>query len=296
MRRSSRSLRSLVAAAILIAVVTPASRAAAQAETPPSKGTDADEAEARRIFRRGQAHYNLNEYAQAADDFEGAYRLFPHPTFLYNAAQAHRLAGNDERALYFYRVYLRVEPKSKMRAEVQDRIAALEKAVQRGTASSPPPSSPPPSNARPPSSPAPSTTPPPSPAPSATPPSSPAPSTAPPASPAPSTTPPPSPPPSSTAPAPAPTPSSAAPASAPPPSGSPSATTPPAAAAPTSATPGDSTAAPANAVSAQAPEKTPVYKKWWLWTIVGVVVVGVAIGAGVGATAGGSNSPPAIHF
>jgi hypothetical protein len=30
------------------------------------------------------------------------------------------------------------------------------------------------------------------------------------------------------------------------------------------------------------PPHTPVYKKWWLWTIVGVVVVGAAVGIGVG--------------
>lgn len=28
--------------------------------------------------------------------------------------------------------------------------------------------------------------------------------------------------------------------------------------------------------------RTPVYKKWWLWTVVGVVVVGAAVGIGVG--------------
>jgi tetratricopeptide (TPR) repeat protein len=33
----------------------------------------------------------------------------------------------------------------------------------------------------------------------------------------------------------------------------------------------------------RAPEKVPVYKKWWLWTIVGgVVVAGAAVGLGVG--------------
>ena len=26
----------------------------------------------------------------------------------------------------------------------------------------------------------------------------------------------------------------------------------------------------------------PVYKRWWLWTIVGVVVAGAAVGVGVG--------------
>jgi tetratricopeptide (TPR) repeat protein len=31
-----------------------------------------------------------------------------------------------------------------------------------------------------------------------------------------------------------------------------------------------------------APAHTPVYKKWWLWTAVGVVAAGVAVGVGVG--------------
>lgn len=41
-------------------------------------------------------------------------------------------------------------------------------------------------------------------------------------------------------------------------------------------------AATAGTVTRDAPAKTPVYKKWWLWTVVGVVVVaGVGIGVGV---------------
>jgi hypothetical protein len=33
------------------------------------------------------------------------------------------------------------------------------------------------------------------------------------------------------------------------------------------------------------PPRQPVYKKWWLWTIVvGVVAVGVGVGLGVGLT------------
>jgi tetratricopeptide (TPR) repeat protein len=53
----------------------------------------------------------------------------------------------------------------------------------------------------------------------------------------------------------------------------PAATTPPTAAQPTAAA---TTPAP------EAEHGTPVYKKWWLWTIVGVVVVGAAVGTGVG--------------
>ncbi len=31
-------------------------------------------------------------------------------------------------------------------------------------------------------------------------------------------------------------------------------------------------------------QKRPVYKKWWLWTVVGVVAAGAAVGIGVGVT------------
>ncbi len=46
-------------------------------------------------------------------------------------------------------------------------------------------------------------------------------------------------------------------------------------------------------------DRTPVYKKWWLWTIVGgVVVVGVGVGLGIGLSHGGSSSGsfPAVQF
>ena len=43
----------------------------------------------------------------------------------------------------------------------------------------------------------------------------------------------------------------------------------------------------ATTLTASAPPpaaKTPVYKKWWLWTAVGVVAAGAAVGLGVGLT------------
>jgi tetratricopeptide (TPR) repeat protein len=48
-----------------------------------------------------------------------------------------------------------------------------------------------------------------------------------------------------------------------------------------------------------APRKTPIYKKWWLWTIVGVAAVGIAVGTGVGvAESSKSSTPffPAVQF
>jgi hypothetical protein len=53
-------------------------------------------------------------------------------------------------------------------------------------------------------------------------------------------------------------------------------------------------AAPAptsNTLTATTEERrTPVYKKWWLWTIVGVAAVGIGVGVGVGL--GTSSHPP----
>ncbi|HEY2743897.1 MAG TPA: hypothetical protein VGL86_04720, partial [Polyangia bacterium] len=50
------------------------------------------------------------------------------------------------------------------------------------------------------------------------------------------------------------------------------------------------------------PRRTPIYKKWWLWTVVGVAAVAVGVGLGVGLSAHGTSYPGAppsdgtIHF
>jgi tetratricopeptide (TPR) repeat protein len=54
------------------------------------------------------------------------------------------------------------------------------------------------------------------------------------------------------------------------------------------------TPAAATTVATEAPRKTPVYKKWWLWTTVGVVVVGVGLGVGLGL--GLRSTAPSTHF
>jgi tetratricopeptide (TPR) repeat protein len=46
------------------------------------------------------------------------------------------------------------------------------------------------------------------------------------------------------------------------------------------------------AVTASAPEKkTPVYKAWWLWTVVGVAAAAIAVGVGVGVAQPGNQDP-----
>jgi tetratricopeptide (TPR) repeat protein len=88
--------------------------------------SEGDTRAAKRLFNSGMAHFNLQEYQPAIDDFEAAYRALPDPSFLYNLAQAHRLAHNRERAIYFYRIYLHAAPNAANRDEVEHRLAELQ--------------------------------------------------------------------------------------------------------------------------------------------------------------------------
>jgi hypothetical protein len=88
---------------------------------------DQQTSEARRHYEAGLAHFNLREYADAIREFEAGYRLRPDPVFLFNLAQANRLGDRPDKALYFYRAYLRSSPDAQNRSEVVDRIESLEK-------------------------------------------------------------------------------------------------------------------------------------------------------------------------
>src|SRR5262245_34699556 len=116
----------------LLLLLLPAAARAQQAD-------DAKEAEAR--FASGQAHLNNAEHAAAVADFEEAYRRNPEPKYLFHLAEAHRLAGNLERALFYYKSYLRAQPDAPNRAEVDGNIAALDQqiAAKKAAAEAPPP-------------------------------------------------------------------------------------------------------------------------------------------------------------
>ena len=95
--------------------------------------------EARAYADKATAAFALTHYAVAAENFEKAFELRPDPALLYNAAQAHRLAGNKPRALELYRSYLRLYAKKDKRAEIEARIAELETAIARDGAIAKPP-------------------------------------------------------------------------------------------------------------------------------------------------------------
>ena len=130
----SASLRRLPA---LIVALSLAAAPVARAQEKPDSKTAAKE-----HYQRGTTYYDLGKYDDAIKEFEAAYHLKNDPAFLYNLAQAYRLVGNNERALHFYRTFLRYVPKSPKRAEIEDRIKALEQ--QQATGSKPMGTTPPP--------------------------------------------------------------------------------------------------------------------------------------------------------
>ena len=85
--------------------------------------------EAKAYYERGLSAFALGHYAEAAEAYEKAFALKADSALLYNAAQAHRLGGNKQRALLLYENYLRLFGKVPNREEVQRHIAALRAAI-----------------------------------------------------------------------------------------------------------------------------------------------------------------------
>jgi tetratricopeptide (TPR) repeat protein len=97
--------------------------------------------DARAHYEKANGAFALGKFADAAREYEAAFELRPDPALLYNAAQAHRIAGNKQRALLLYENDLRVYgSRISNRAEVQRHIEELRAAieVEQRAATSPP--------------------------------------------------------------------------------------------------------------------------------------------------------------
>jgi len=84
----------------------------------------------KKMFEAATAEFNLGHYQKAASMYEDIYKLTLEPVLLYNIAQAHRLGGDFDKAVFFYKGYLRAQPQARNRGEVQKRIAELEEAIE----------------------------------------------------------------------------------------------------------------------------------------------------------------------
>lgn len=95
---------------------------------------------AREHYQRGTKFYDIGRYDEAIREFEAAYEAKSDPAFIYNLAQAHRLAGHNQEALQLYRNYLRYVPNPPNRTDIDERIRGLEKAVAERPSGTPAPS------------------------------------------------------------------------------------------------------------------------------------------------------------
>lgn len=97
--------------------------------------------EARRLYDEATAAFGVGNYAEAAEKYEGSFKLHPDAALLYNAAQAYRMAGNQQRALQLYRNFVRLYGDNPRAEDARNHAAALEKAIATGkpAAVAPPP-------------------------------------------------------------------------------------------------------------------------------------------------------------
>ena len=142
MSASLRRLPLVVLSAVLLCAAT------ARAQEKPD-----NKAAAKEHYNRGTSFYDLGKYEEAIKEFEAAYQLKNDPAFLYNLAQSYRQAGNHERAVHFYKTYLRYVPNAKNRADIEDKIKTEEQLVAKGGGGTAPPpitTTPPPTTTTPP--------------------------------------------------------------------------------------------------------------------------------------------------
>lgn len=96
-----------------------------------------DEEKARAHFRLGRAYYDNGDFAQAAVEFESAYKISQRAALLYNIYLAYRDASDTRHAADALRKYLQLEAKIENRGQLESRLAALDRSIADGTASTP---------------------------------------------------------------------------------------------------------------------------------------------------------------
>jgi tetratricopeptide (TPR) repeat protein len=118
---TGRIAMALLLGLLSIATLAPVRPHVAQA----AEGPPESEATARELFRKAEISFNLGKFPEALRDYQAAYEAKPLPGFLFNIAQCYRHMGNYERARFFYRRYLALDPKTPNRRLVTDLITEV---------------------------------------------------------------------------------------------------------------------------------------------------------------------------
>ncbi|HEY2731518.1 MAG TPA: tetratricopeptide repeat protein [Polyangia bacterium] len=98
-----------------------------------------DEKQARALYDRAEKSFDLGKFGDALADYQSAYEAKPLPGFLFNIAQCYRNMGKFERARFFFRRYLALEPHAPNRWRVEELIAEMSKQLETQAAAPPAP-------------------------------------------------------------------------------------------------------------------------------------------------------------
>jgi tetratricopeptide (TPR) repeat protein len=88
-----------------------------------------DASQARMHYQKATNLFAIGDFLAAASEYEEAYKLKPDPALLFNAAQALRLGGANEKAIILYKNYAQLYRNAKNITEVREQIAKLEEAI-----------------------------------------------------------------------------------------------------------------------------------------------------------------------
>lgn len=101
-------------------------------------------------YRRAKVLFNSAQYDKAIPEFQAAYEADPRPILLFNLAQASRLGGHPREAQALYERFLRLQPETELRAEIEGYLAETKAQLEpapRPVEPAPPPLAPAPAPA-----------------------------------------------------------------------------------------------------------------------------------------------------
>jgi hypothetical protein len=98
-----------------------------------------DEAAGKRHYKRGDELFKQGKYLDAAHEFEAGFAVAPRPLFLLNIGHSYRKAQELRRARAAYEDFLKADPTTSFRADVEDLMKTIDDALGASAPSAPPP-------------------------------------------------------------------------------------------------------------------------------------------------------------
>jgi hypothetical protein len=114
---------------LLVVCMLSTSSGVVRAQAAPAAATGEGEEKARAHFRLGRAYYENGDFAQAAAEFESAYRISQRAQLLYNIYLAYRDANDTRHSAEALRQYLKLEKEVENRGQLEARLAALDRSL-----------------------------------------------------------------------------------------------------------------------------------------------------------------------